>query len=164
MSSRNKHRSLIVPDLTAGGYEIRFEAGGYYTKGFDIDVVPTEATTFSEGLVPKPRGEILLDSPETVLPSEMYLEEPAVFSFYTLNSGATDAEYSIRVQFVSVSDPDNLIFTFPEEDADLTWSSGIPAGAHTVMAYTTVTLPEDAIPEGKEEAEYDIYVQLLARS
>ena len=163
MSSRNRHRSLIVPDLTAGGYEIRFEAGGYYTKRFDIDVVHTEATTFSESLVPIPRGEILLDSPETVLPSEMYLEEPAVFSFYSFNSGATDAEYSIRVQFVSVSDPDNLIFTSPEEDTDLTWSSGIPAGAH-IMAYTTVTLPEDAIPEGKDEEEYDIYVQLLARS
>jgi hypothetical protein len=162
MRSLQEHRSLHLPDITAGNYNIKFKAEGYEDEEFGITVAPTEENTFTYNLKPIAKGTVVLQSPETEIPTEVYLEEPDDFSFLISNTGDVNVEYAIRVEFESTNLPDQISLLFPHYDSELIWSNDIPAGAYTVN-YVTVTLPLDAIPADRDEATFDVSVHLLAR-
>lgn len=162
MVPTQEHQSLILHKIAEGNYDILYKAEGYHDAGFEISVLPTGETTFSYAIEPIAKGEIWLGSPETTIPSEVYLEDPEDFSFYIFNTGDTNVEYAIRVEFESTDLPDQISFLFPATDSELIWSQNIPAGAYTVN-YATVTLPQEAIPADRDEATFDVSVHLLAR-
>ena len=162
MTLSQEHRSLIVPNLTSGSYDIEYKALGYHDAGFEITVIPTGETLFTHVLKPIAKGEIWLDSPETAIPPEVYLEHPADFVFYISNTGDVNVEYAVRIEFKSVDLPEQTSFLFPPSDSELIWSDSIPTGAYTVN-YATVTLPADAIPADRDEATFDVSAHLLAR-
>ena len=162
MAPIQEHRSLLVHNIREGSYDVKYKAGGYNDADFEITVVPAGETTFTHGLIPLAQGEIWLQSPETEIPGEVYLEDPADFTFYISNTGETDVEYAVQITFESIDLPVPISFLFPASDSELIWSNEIPAGAYTVN-YVTVTLPSEAIPPDREEATYDVYVHLLAR-
>lgn len=157
-----RHRSLVLQGITEGSYNVRYKAEGYHDDEFTITVAQTEAATFSYDLEPIAQGEVWLQSPETVIPSEIYLEEPADFQFYISNTGEIDTGYAIRIEFESVGLPEQLTFVSPIADHNLIWSRRIPAGAYTIN-HAIATLPSEAIPADREVAAYDVYVTLLAR-
>lgn len=157
-----RHRSLQLEDIPQGSYNVRYKAEGYHDDEFTITVAPTGESIFTRNLKPIAQGTILLQSPETVIPAAVYLEEPESFQFYISNTGNINIEYAIRIEFESADLPEPATFLFPRYDSELRWSNTIPSGAYTVN-YATVTLPSEAIPEGREEATYDVYVHLLAR-
>jgi hypothetical protein len=160
--SIQEHRSLHLPAVTAGNYNIKFKAAGYDDEEFTITVAHRGETTFAYNLEPIPQGVIWLQSPETVIPSEVYLEDPVDFSFYISNTGDLDVEYAIRVEFESTDLPEPITILFPSSDSELKWSKDIPAGAY-IVNYATVTLPSEAIPIDRDEATFDVSVHLLAR-
>jgi hypothetical protein len=156
------HRSLILYNIPAGEYDVTYEVEGYNPLEFDITVTPTGSNTFTRNLLPIAKGVIDLDAPATIIPSEVFLDEPADFTFQITNTGTANVEYAIRIEFESVDLPDQISFLFPANDSELIWSDGIPSSAHTVN-YATVALPESAIPIGEDEATFNVYVRLLAR-
>lgn len=159
---KQEHHSLHLPDVTAGNYNIKLKAKGYDDEEFTITVAPRGETTFTYHLEPIAQGTIVLQSPETMIPSEVYLEDPGDFTFYISNTCDVDVEYAIRVEFESTDLSEPISFLFPTLDSELKWSKDIPAGAYTVN-YVTVTLPSEAIPIDRDEATFDVSVHLLAR-
>ncbi|MEA1998100.1 MAG: hypothetical protein U9N61_02070 [Euryarchaeota archaeon] len=152
----------MLHNIKEGSYDILYKAEGYHDAGFEITIVPAGETTFTHDLVPIAKGEIWFGSPETEIPTAIYLESPEDFTLYISNTGDVDVEYAIRIEFESVDMPEQISFLFPTADSELVWSNVIPSGAYTVN-YATVTLPPEAIPADMDEATYDVYVRLLAR-
>ena len=95
-----------------------------------------------------------VDIAKSIIPHEIYLTKPSTFRMHIENTSGKAARYRIRLTFTG-------IYVSKEYEFTSDWSEMISPKESTKLG-VEVTLPEDAIPVGKDEAVYDIKTILEA--
>ena len=160
MRSFGEHHS-ITKELAIRDkpYSIEYKLDGFLPEEFKVEVTSKQPQLHHKRLLLYPRGAITLS--QDSIPEEVVLEVWAPFSFIITNTSEGNAEYAIQMTFEGVNIPNK--YELPKGVEGLLWTEALaPTGSTTEEL--TVMLPSEAIPEGADEAEYNVYVKLYARA
>ena len=142
------HKSLLVHDVTAGSYAIRYEHADYLQKEFSITVGETLPTTFTEGMTEKVYNmQLVLPNPYSLLFVDHDLiacnDSPTAcsdFTFKIRNDGNTTMGAWYKVSIVggatlynsSISALSPGATSVVIDDTICALPGGLPVGTHTV--------------------------------
>ena len=148
-SHRIIHEFTIPQDMSPGTH--RFETYfGEWNNYFLLNGIFSGDSFEAEILAPE--GIVVIG--DSIIPKEIYLTKPSTFRIHIENTSGKATRYRITLAFTGI-DVDNE-YTFTSD-----WSEMINPSESTKLG-VEVTLLEDAIPGGKDEAIYDIKVILEA--
>jgi len=140
-------------------YSVEYKLDGFLPEEFKIEVTSKQPQTHHKKLLLYPKGSITLSS--NSIPEEVILEIWAPFSFIITNTSKGNVEYAIQITFEGVNVPN--IYELPERVEDLLWTDVVAPTGSTTNEFV-VMLPSEALPEGIDEAGYNIYLKLYARA